>query len=74
MSSKVLVDDNFHYRDESERYEVGEYQSYDAAVTVCKMVVDRYPASAFKVGMTAAELHNNCVSFGEDSYVVPRRR
>lgn len=72
MSFKVLVDDNFHYQDESERYEVGEYQSYDAAVAVCKMIVDKYLASAFKVGMTAAELYNSYVTFGQDPFVVPR--
>ena len=71
MSFKVFVDDNYHYQDESERYKQGEYKSYEAAVTACKLIVDQYLASAFKAGMSAAELYKSYVSFGEDPFVVP---
>jgi hypothetical protein len=71
MSFKVFVDDNYHYQDESERYEQGEYESYEAAVAACKLIVDQYLAGAFKEGMNAAELYKSYVSFGEDPFVVP---
>jgi len=72
MSFKVLVDDNFHYQDKSERYVQGEYESYEAALAACKMIVDQYLASAFKVGMIAAELYHSYVLFGEDPFIVPK--
>ena len=36
MTLKVFVDDNFQYRDESERYQEGE--SFEAAVAACKAI------------------------------------
>jgi hypothetical protein len=71
MSYKVFVDDNFHYQVNSERHELGEYESYEAAVTVCKRVVDQYLSSAFKEGVTAAELYRSYITFGQDPFVVP---
>ena len=71
MAFKVFVDDNYHYQDESERYQQGEYKSYEAAVIACKAIVDQFLESAYKPGMTAAELYKGYVSFGEDPFVVP---
>lgn len=71
MSFKVFVDDNFHYQDDSERYELGEYESYEATVTVCMKIVDQFLSSVFKEGMTAAELYQQYISFGQDPFVVP---
>jgi hypothetical protein len=71
MAYKVLVDDNFHYQDKSERYKQGEYDSYETAVAACKYIVDQYLAAAYKEGMTPAELYNSYLSFGEDPFVVP---
>lgn len=31
---KVMVDDNFHYMDESERYELGIFPTAEEAITV----------------------------------------
>lgn len=39
MSFKVFVDDNYHYQDESERYEQGEFGSFEAARFYCDKVV-----------------------------------
>lgn len=72
MSFTVFVDDNFHYQDESERYKVGEYETFEAAVVVCKEIVDEYLAVTYKKGVSAAELYENYVAFGEDPFVVPR--
>ncbi|NIP56070.1 MAG: hypothetical protein GWO26_29610, partial [Phycisphaerae bacterium] len=53
MTFKVFVDDNFHYQDKSERYELGEFETFEAAVNTCKSIVDQYLTSAFKPGMSA---------------------
>jgi hypothetical protein len=72
MPFKVFVDDNFHYQDESERYEQGEYDTFEAAVAACKVIVDEYLESAYKKGMDASELNSSYVMFGEDPFVVPK--
>lgn len=65
----VYVDDNFHYQDESERYHLGDFPTLGAAVAACRKIVDDYLASAFKPGMSAAELYNSYTSFGEDPFI-----
>jgi hypothetical protein len=72
MIFKVFVDDNFHFQDTSERYQQGEYESFETAVAVCKQIVDQYLAATFKEGMSAAELYQRYVSFGDDPFVVPK--
>ncbi len=66
----VKVDDNFHYMDESQRYTLGEFDSYDEAVAKCQTIVDDYLASALKPGMTAEELYSSYTSFGEDPFIM----
>ena len=70
MTYKVLVDDNFHYMDESERYALGEYPTLEEAIEVCKKIVDEYLMSALKPGMTAQELSFSYTSFGEDPFII----
>lgn len=70
MRYRVLVDDDFHYRDESERYELGEFETLEEAVAACKRVVDEFLMSNYRPGMTAAELYTQYALFGEDSFVV----
>ena len=71
MSYKVFVDDNFHYMDESERYEKGEFGSFDAAVAECKRMVDEYLVGHYIPGKTADELYDSYTSFGEDPFIIP---
>src|SRR3972149_10058061 len=70
MRYKVLVDDNFHYMDESERYELGEFPTLAAAIEASRKIVDEYLLSAYRPGMTTAALVTSYVLFGEDPYVV----
>lgn len=69
MKYRVLVDDNFHYMDESERYELGEFDTLEAAVAACKKVVDEF-LSNYSPGMTADELYTQYAFFGEDPFIV----
>ncbi len=71
MSFTVLVDDNYHYMDESERYELGEYASYEAAVAACKAIVDEFLTEAYTKRTSADDLYKGYVGFGEDPFVRP---
>ena len=37
---KVLVDDNFHFMDESERYEAGVFSTVEEAIAKYKRIID----------------------------------
>lgn len=69
MSYKVLVDDNFHYMDESERYELGEFPTLETAIEAARQIVDEYLVSAYQPGMTTAQLLTSYLSFGEDPFI-----
>lgn len=71
---EVFVDDNFHYQDESERYKLGEYDSYEAAVEACKQIVDRELSHLHGNNATPAELYSSYTSFGEDPFIRPAPR
>ncbi len=67
----VYVDDNYHYMDESERYKLGEFETYDDALNAAKRIVEDYINRAYKEGMSARELLESYKSFGEDPYIDP---
>lgn len=72
MTYKVLVDDNFHYMDESERYAAGEFATLDEALAVARKIVDEWLASAYTPGMTADALMASYAMFGDDPFIVSR--
>jgi hypothetical protein len=55
------VDDNFHYMDESKRYEHGVFATWDEAVAACKRIVDDDLARTYKPGMSSEELFGSYV-------------
>jgi hypothetical protein len=67
---QVFVDDNFHYMDATERYRQGAFPTCEAAIEVCRRIVDDYLLSAHKPGMTAEELWDSYVTFGEDPFII----
>ena len=71
MSYQVFVDDNFHYMDESERYQLGDFDSLDAAVAACKRIVDEFLLSNHRPGMTSDALMAQYTLYGEDPFVCP---
>ncbi|OKO82496.1 hypothetical protein [Bradyrhizobium sp. AS23.2] len=71
MGYQVLIDDNFHYQDESERVKHGVFATPEEAVAACRSIVDEYLSGAFKPGMTADALFESYTMFGEDPFVVP---
>lgn len=68
---KVFIDDNFHYMDESERYEHGAYETYEEAVTACKLLLDDVLSDTREEGKSAEDLINSYMMFGEDPFVAP---
>lgn len=65
----VMVDDNFHYMDESERHTHAAYDTCEAAVAACRRIVDEFLARSHRSGMTAGELYDQYSSFGEDPFI-----
>ena len=69
MPFEVIVDDNFHYMDETERYVLGSFETFEAALDAAKRIVDEYLASAYRPGITVEELYESYTSFGEDPFI-----
>lgn len=67
----VFVDENSHYQDESERYRLGEFESYEDALAAAKKVVNDYLDSAYQEGMSAQSLLSSYKMYGEDPFIVP---
>lgn len=68
---KVLINDNAHYMDESERTDHGVFATADKAIAACKEIVDDDLRAMWKPGTTAKELYKLYVAFGPDPFVVP---
>ena len=65
----VSVDDNFHYQDPDERYELGTFETEAEAVAAARFLVDSFLAAHYKPGMSAAELYKLYTGFGEDPFI-----
>ncbi len=67
---RVLVDDNFHYQDENERYEHGTYDTMEEALAICHAIVQQWLLNEYKPGMSALSLYNHYADFGDDPFIV----
>lgn len=67
---KVMVDDNFHYMDEDERWELGTFQTAEEAIAACRTRVDRSLLESYEEGATADELFKGYKSFGDDPFIL----
>ena len=70
MTYRVLVDDNFHYMDEDERYEHGTYPTLEAATAAAQAIVDDFLLASRQPGMSAGELFDMYTAFGEDPFII----
>jgi hypothetical protein len=64
-----MIDDNFHYMDESERLTHGTFESADEAIAACKLIVDECLEPMLRPGITATALYEQ--EFGDGPFVVP---
>ena len=70
MSFRVLVDDNYHYMDESQRWTLGEYATYAEALAASERLVDACLAEGYAAGKTAEALYGYYTMFGDDPFIV----
>ena len=66
---KVYIDDNYHYMDESERSEVGSYNSLEKAIEKCKKITIRSLEGFYEKGITPEKLSAQWSMFGEDPFI-----
>ena len=71
MSFEVLIDDNFHYGDEGERYSHGIFATFAAAEAAARAIVESSVRGQFKRGMTAEQLIKAYHTFGDDPFIRP---
>jgi hypothetical protein len=50
---KVMVDDNFHYMAEDERWEYGTFATAEEALDACRRLVDEALLEEYRDGATA---------------------
>ena len=66
---RVMIDDNFHYMDESYRVCAGTFQHYEDALVQAKEITLK---SVLKhKGASAAETYDNYKDFGDDPFIQP---
>ena len=66
---KVLIDDNYHFTDESERIQHGVFDTADEAIAACKLIVDECLDE--QPGMSATALYEQYQGFGDDPFIMP---
>lgn len=65
----VRVADNFQYMDSSEWFELGRYATLDEAIDASCGLVTRWLERTYTPGMTAKDLYDSYVSFGDDPFI-----
>ena len=66
----VLIDDNFHFMDESERYSSGTYTTYEEAVEKCKQIVDEFLEDAISPEDSVDSLYTCWLMYGENPFII----
>jgi guanosine-3',5'-bis(diphosphate) 3'-pyrophosphohydrolase len=71
MKYHLRVYDNYHYADESEAYDYGEYETYEQAEAAAKKIVDEFLRHNWSRGKTANILIAEYSVYGEDPIILP---
>lgn len=71
MKFHLRVYDNFHYMDESEAYNNGEYATYEDALVGAKAIVDEFLEFNWRPGMKPDDLIVSFAFYGEDPIILP---
>ena len=69
MGYVVMVEDNSHFMDAESRSRLGEFAEADTAMAQCRRIVDEFLRSNHRPGMSAEDLNDSYVMFGEDAYI-----
>jgi hypothetical protein len=67
----LRVYDNFHYMDESEAYNHGQYETYNDALIAAKAIVYEFFEQNWKSGVTSDYLLGQYSLYGEDPIILP---
>jgi len=70
MTFTVYVDDNYNYMDESRRWTLGSFNTYQAAAAAAKKLVDAFLLEHYTSGMTAEDLFSGYRGYGEDPFIM----
>lgn len=66
----VMVDDNYHYMDEDERYKHGDFATAEEALAAARNIVDGFLDTAYEPGMSGSALYASYTAFGDDPFIV----
>ena len=67
----LRVYDNFHYGDDSEAYDYGQFEGYELALNAAKKIVEESLRHEYKRGMSEQDLIVAYLFYGEDPIIVP---
>ncbi|MDU8886309.1 hypothetical protein RXV94_09070 [Yeosuana sp. MJ-SS3] len=67
----LRIYDNYHYMDESEAYNHGQYDSYEDAMIGAQKIVDEFFEHNWKPGVTPNDLMVQYCLYGEDPIILP---
>ena len=67
----LRVYDNYHYADESEAYDHGQYETYEEALLEAKAIVEEFLEQNWNHGITPEELLVQFALYGEDPIIIP---
>jgi hypothetical protein len=70
MTHKVMVDANTRAADKDERYLHGEFETLDAAIEACKVIIDDFLARRYQPGMSADSLYDLYKSASPHPWIV----
>jgi len=71
MTWRVTIADNFHYMDESEYVDGGEFDTYADALARAQKIVDESLWDTWQAGDTPDALMARYTMFGDDPFIVP---
>jgi hypothetical protein len=71
MPYRVTIADNFHYMDESEYADGGEFATYDEALARARAIVLKSLWDNWQPGISPDELMARYTGFGDDPFIVP---
>jgi len=67
----LRVYDNFHYMDESEAYDHGQFGTYEEALIAARAIVDEFFKQNWKSGTKPDDLLGQYSQYGEDPVILP---
>lgn len=67
----LRVYDNFHYMDESEAYNHGQFETYEEALAEAQKIVDEFFEHNWEAGVTSDYLQGLYTLYGEDPVILP---